>query len=730
MTRKKILYLYFFLIVCILQFQPFMLKGYAMDEKNTPPQKNRLALEKSPYLLQHADNPVNWYAWGPDAFDKALKDDLPIFLSIGYSTCHWCHVMAHESFEDPEVAKLLNNTFVCIKVDREERPDIDSIYMAACQMMTEGGGWPLTIIMTPEKKPFFAATYIPKKSVFGRMGMLELIPEIDQLWKTKRPELLQSANNIVDTLNKSGHDSSGPFPDKTLLDKAFKNLAVRFDRVNGGFTRQPKFPTPHNILFLLRYWKRTGDKNSLEMAEKTLERMRMGGIYDHLGYGFHRYSTDAQWLVPHFEKMLYDQALLAVAYTEAWQATGRQDFKQTVDEIFQYIQRDMTNPDGGFFCAEDADSEGVEGKFYLWKTEEIRNILTRDEAQIIVKFFNIKERGNFEDDLPILKTGDNILHTTKTEIKLASELNMPETVLLEKISSIKNKLFNYRRQRIPPHKDNKILTDWNGLMLAALAKAGRVFNRPDFTASATNSAVFILKNLRRTDGRLMHRFCEGQSTVLSHLDDYSFLVWGLIELYETTFDTQWLKKALMLNDDMINHFWDNEDGGFYSTADDAEGLILRQKEIYDGAIPSGNSVAVLNLLRLSRLTGNQSFEEKAYKTCCFFSKQIKSSPLGCTQLLCALDFSFGPTCEIVIAGMPGQNDTKEMLNTIRTSFIPSKVVIFRPDNVPVPEITELVPFTQFQRCINNKATAYVCRNFQCSTPTSDIKKMLNLINGQ
>ncbi len=715
--------------VIIISYLTSEEQAMAKDAKTTSAvQHNKLIHEKSPYLLQHAHNPVQWYPWGPEAFEKARKEDKPILLSIGYSTCHWCHVMADESFEDAEVARLMNELFVCIKVDREERPDIDSVYMAVCQIMTGSGGWPLTIIMTPDKKPFFAATYIPKKTRFGRMGMLDLIPRISKAWATKRDELLRSADKITGTLQELNQNDPGGEPGADILKSAYESLSMRFDEDNGGFGTAPKFPTPHNMFFLLRYWKRTGDKKALKMVESTLLKMRMGGIYDHIGYGFHRYSTDSRWLVPHFEKMIYDQALLAMAYTEAFQATERKDFEQTVHEIFDYVLRHMTAPDGGFFSAEDADSEGREGKFYLWKIREIRQILSEKEADLIIKFFNMNENGNFSEEATRAKTGENILHITQTVKKLASEINMPEQELLENITSSKKKLFYHREKRIHPHRDDKILTDWNGLTIAAFAKAGRVFNEPEFTMAAKRAADFILKNLQNPEGRLLHRYRDGHTAVSAQIDDYAFLIWGLLELYETAFDAHYLQAALDLNTDLIRLFWDDVKGGFFSTADDAEALLIRQKESYDGATPSGNSVAMLNLLRISRITAKPEFEEKAEKIGRFFSKSIKQSPSAHTQLMNALDFTVGPSYEVVIAGRMQSADTKEMLKSIRKHFIPNKVMIFRPTDQETPEIVRISGFTKHQTGISNRATAYVCQNFNCKYPTTDITKALELLN--
>jgi uncharacterized protein YyaL (SSP411 family) len=693
---------------------------------------NRLINEKSPYLLQHADNPVDWYPWGDEAFEKARKENKPILLSIGYSTCHWCHVMEHESFEDPEVARLMNETFVSIKVDREERPDIDNIYMTVCQMISRGNcGWPLNIIMTPDNKPFFAATYIPKEARFGRAGMLELIPRLKELWTTQRDEVMKSANQITSALQQ-GLGSSGQLKgeelDESSLEKAYDQLAGTFDSSNGGIGTAPKFPTPHNYLFLLRYWKRSGNENALAMVEKTLQSMRLGGIYDHVGFGFHRYSTDPNWFVPHFEKMLYDQAMLAMAYIEAYQATGKKDYEQTAREIFTYVLRDMTDPGGGFYSAEDADSEGEEGKFYLWSEREIKQVLGKDDAEFFIKVFNIDEEGNFGEEATGRKTGDNILHLKKPVAEIALSLNISREELNKKIQVAREKLFKVREKRVHPHKDDKVLTDWNGLMIAALAKGSQAFNEPEYSVAAGRAVDFILKNLRDKSGELLHRYRDGESGIRANVTDYAFLVWGLTELYEATFDVNYLKTALELNRELIENFWDEDNGGFYFTSSDVEELIVRQKEINDGAIPSGNSVAMLNLIRLGRITADSDLEQKAAKIGEVFSKVIEQYPSAFTQLLVALDFGIGPSYEVVIAGDTKAHDTGVMLEALRKQFLPNKIVLFRASDKNASDISRFAEYARNHTSLNGKATAYVCLNYECQLPTTNVGKMLELLN--
>ncbi|MFH1674647.1 MAG: thioredoxin domain-containing protein [Pseudomonadota bacterium] len=688
---------------------------------------NRLSHEKSPYLLEHADNPVDWYPWGPEAFEKAGKEGKPIFLSIGYSTCHWCHVMARESFQDQEVARLMNDAFVSIKVDREERPDIDNIYMTICQMMTGGGGWPLTIIMTPDKQAFFAETYLPKQSRFGKIGMLELILRIKEIWTTRRAEAVQAASQVTASLQQVSRDSPGEELDVSVLNTAHEELVRRFDEKHGGFGGAPKFPTPHILSFLLRYWKRTGNDHALTMVEKTLQALRRGGIYDHIGFGFHRYSTDAEWLVPHFEKMLYDQALTALSFIEVYQVTRRPQYRETAEEIFAYIIRDMTAPEGGFFSAEDAESEGEEGRFYVWTDEEIRGTLG-DKADLIVKVLSVSKEGNYEDEISHRKTGKNVLHLKKPLPALSEELGIPYEELNKSIEKARERLFEAREERVHPHKDDKILTDWNGLMIAALAKGAQAFDNTTYSEAAVRAANFILRNMRGPNGRLLHRYRDGEAAIKAKLNDSVFLVWGLIELYEATFEVRYLQTALELNRDLLTHFWDDRGGGFYLTADDDENLPIRPKEIHDGALPSGNSVAMLNLFRLGRITGRYDLEEKAVRIGRSFSGTITQSPSAHTHLMMAVDYATGPTYEITIAGYPRKEDTITMIQTLRKTFVPNKVVLFRPIEEVSPAIVRIAEFTKNHTGIDGKATAYVCRNHACKEPTTDIGTILELLD--
>jgi hypothetical protein len=691
---------------------------------------NRLSLEKSPYLLQHAMNPVDWFPWGEEAFEKARSDEKPVFLSIGYSTCHWCHVMESESFEDPETAGLLNRVFVCIKVDREERPDIDGIYMTVCQMMTGSGGWPLTIFLTPDKDPFFAGTYFPREGRHGRPGVKELALRVEDLWSRSRSEVMETGHQMTAALREAFAFQPGSELGPDVLESAHRDFTGRFDEEYGGFGSSMKFPTPHSLFFLLRYWKRTGGDFTLRMVEKTLEAMRSGGIYDHIGFGFHRYSTDRFWLVPHFEKMLYDQALLAMAYTEGWQAARNTEYEKTAREVFTYVLRDMTSPEGGFYSAEDADSEGEEGKFYLWTEEEIRKVLNAEEAQAIIKVFCVDPLGNFTDPHTGGRNGLNILRRMKPPGETASSLGVSQAKLEERLEEARRKLFDARSRRAHPHKDDKILTDWNGLMIASLAKGARAFDHPPYLEAAREAMEFVRTHLKTPGGRLLHRYRDGQAAVPGNLDDYAFLIWGALELYETSFEAGFLKDALELTHDMIEQFWDARSGGFYFTADDADPLPVRSKDIVDGAVPSGNSVAALNLLRLGRIAAAGDLEEKAAAIGKAFSRRIEESPSGYSFFMSALDFALGPSCEVVVAGRTDAEETKAMLRALGEQFAPGMVVIVRPVESHSPDIVAFARYTETMEEIDGKPAAFVCRNYRCELPTTDIGKMLELISAR
>ena len=686
---------------------------------------NRLADAHSPYLLQHKDNPVDWYPWGEDAFDKAKAEDKPVFLSIGYSTCHWCHVMEEESFEDPEVAEAMNETFVSIKVDREERPDIDSLYMTVCQMMNGNGGWPLTVLLTPDKKPFYATTYLPKKGRFGRMGMMDLIPRVNQLWSGQRDKLLSEADKVTSTIqDASVLGPTGDRLDASTLDEAFEQLRDRFDPTHGGFGEAPKFPSPHNLLFLLRYALRAETDQALSMVETTLDQMRLGGIFDHVGYGFHRYSTDQRWLLPHFEKMLYDQALLVMAYTEAYQVTGKATYAATICDTLEYVLRDLRDSAGGFYSAEDADSETEtgemeEGTYYVWSTDEVRDVLPENLAELVIDVYNLQPDGNYADESTRQKTGKNILHLTEPLEALAAERDMETDMLRDRLEMAREQLARRRERRPRPRLDDKVLTDWNGLMIAALAKAARALDMPEYADVAAKAATFLLETLRDDEGRLLHRYRNGDAAIRAHLDDYAYLIWGLIELYQATFDAEWIGEALCLMEEALDHHEDHEHGGFFLTADDGEALIVRQKQFYDGAIPSGNSAMLYNLIRLARMTERPQYEERAQALVDVAAGQVAHQPAGFTGFLMGLDMALGPAQEVVVAGDPAAEDTRAMLQKLHHIHAPRTVVLLRQTDQDDPLISRYAPFTQGQHRVDERATAYVCERYQCDAPTTD-----------
>ncbi|MFQ5581084.1 MAG: thioredoxin domain-containing protein [Mariprofundaceae bacterium] len=693
---------------------------------------NRLVRENSPYLLQHAHNPVDWYAWGKEAFDKARHEDKPIFLSIGYSTCHWCHVMEREAFSDPEAAALINRVFIPVKVDREERPDIDEVYMTVAQLMTGHGGWPLNIIMTPDKQPFFAATYLPKQSQYGRPGLMELIPRIEAAWKEDRDNIYKITTSVTSALGQmSGNVRSQGKLKPAVLNKAYEQLAGEFDTEHGGFGQEQKFPRPHNMRFLLRYWKRTGNMDALSMVEKTLHTMRNGGIYDHIGFGFHRYATDLAWRVPHFEKMLYDQALISTAYIEAWLATGDEAYADTVREIFTYVLRDMSAPEGGFYSAEDADSEGEEGRYYLWDEAEVRKALDKETADLFMRVFNVQPGGNFVDPVSGKMDGRNIIYRSREWPELANQLDINDGKLRRRMREAIIKLLAVREKRVHPYLDDKVLTDWNGLMIAALAKGARALDEPEYARAASKAAGFILRQLRTKDGRLLHRFRKSKAGIAATLDDYAFFVWGLLELYEAEHDPAMLEAAIEINRIMLGDFGDKEGAGLYTTAKDAEALLVRSRQGYDGAVPSGNSVALSNQLRLARITGSTELEEAAQDVMSGFSGQIEASPSGFTHFMLGVDFAFSEGHEIVIVGDRDTTDTQAMLRELSQRFMPNSVTLLLPTSAEKrSQITSLAPFTKLYKQVNGRATAYVCRNYSCNQPTTSVDKMLKLLDGE
>ncbi|MFL0247856.1 thioredoxin domain-containing protein [Candidatus Clostridium stratigraminis] len=682
-----------------------------MVTENKHKTTNKLINEKSPYLLQHAHNPVDWYPWGEEAFSRAVSEDKPIFLSIGYSTCHWCHVMERESFEDGEVAEVLNKYFISIKVDKEERPDIDSIYMSVCQTLTGSGGWPMSIIMTSDKKPFYAGTYFPKTSKYGRPGLMDVLYSVEEAWRTRKDDLINSSKTIVDAVAKSEYIKNKEKLSEDTLKKCYRELRSSFDPSFGGFGDSPKFPIPHNLLYLLRYNYIFGEKESLEIVERTLESMYKGGIFDHIGFGFSRYSVDRKWLVPHFEKMLYDNALLAMAYMETFNATKKEFYKEAAEKIFTYILRDMTSPEGGFFSAEDADSEGIEGKFYLWDKNEVINILGYEDGNLFCKYYNITLDGNFEK-----KNIPNLIYMDLHDIE-------NDKILKNKLENLRAKLFEEREKRIHPHKDDKILTSWNGLLIAALSYGGRVIKNNNYIEAAIKAVKFIFKNSVREDGRLLARYRDGEAAYLGYLEDYAFLIWGLIELYESTFETEYLSKALELNSEMLRLFSD-EKGGFFLYGVDSEELIIRPKEIYDGALPSGNSVAAYNLIRLARITGDSTLEEEAQKVFDIFAGTITNNPSSYSLALIAFMFNFKDTMEIIIAGDKIGFETQKYINIINEKYLPFSTLLL---NDEMEKSLEIFRSLEDRKMLDNKTTVYICQNFTCGIPINDEHELSDVL---
>ncbi len=674
---------------------------------------NRLAREKSPYLRQHAHDPVDWYPWGDEAFERARREDKPIFLSIGYSTCHWCHVMGRESFADDEAARLLNEGFVAIKVDREERPDLDQHYMAVCQSLTGSGGWPLTIMMTSDRRPFFAGTYYPLSRRFGRPGLLELLTLVGEAWRTKRPEILRSALEIAAAAERGPVRLKGRRGDAlspATLDEAFRELAADFDRTRGGFGTAPKFPVAHHIAFLLRYWQRTGNGEALGMAGKTLKAMRAGGIYDQLGSGFHRYATDREWLVPHFEKMLYDQALLAEVYAQAFTATGRNEFQRTAAETADYVLRELTAPEGGFTTAEDADSDGDEGRFYLWTRSELEEALGAEDAEAAVRFFGVGGADGLGGDRYVLRE----IRSPEWPAPHSGPAGDPLTEA--RVGSIRRRLFQTREKRPRPFKDTKILADWNGLMIAALAAVYRVTGEDRYLRAATAAAAFVLDRMRDAGGRLRHVHSEGESRVPAFLADHAFMAKGLVALYEAGYDPRHLASAIELVDRAVDLFWDAAEGGFFFSAEAEAGPGI--KDIYDGALPSGNSVMFMDLLRLARLTGRPDLDERASQLASAFAPEVTGQPRFHTEFLCGWDYAIGPTREVVVVGRSDAPETREMLAALRGVCAWDTGSLFKPADRPerVEAVERLAPFTKGMDAGGGSAAAHVCAGGACLRP--------------
>ena len=658
---------------------------------------NRLASEKSPYLLQHKDNPVHWWPWGDAAFAAARATDRPIFLSIGYATCHWCHVMEHESFEDAEVAQLLNDTFINIKVDREERPDVDSIYMSACQVATGRGGWPLSIMMTPDMRPFFAATYIPRTGRYGQNGMLQIVPHVAEMWQNNRSALENIADNFLGALrNASTLDLAGGELSAQVLDAAFGYHEQQYDSINGGFGHAPKFPSPERLRFLLRYWHRTGNTRALQMVEHTLQQMRRGGMFDQLGGGFHRYSTDSMWRLPHFEKMLYDQALLALVYLEAFQATGRPEYEHTVRSVLDYVRRELQNTEGAYCTGEDADSEGVEGKYYVWSIDEVHGVLDPAATKHVVAAFNLTETGNYIDEATRDRTGTNILYRSPGD-DLSDGVRLHAAI---------RQLFDLRAQRVRPLLDDKVLTDWNGLMIATLARCGTVLNDVDLISRSVKCAQFIEAHMVPEPGRLLHRWREGEAAIAGMLDDYAYMITGLLALYEATGEENYCSWAMSLTQTVLADFRD-EDGGFYLTAQDSEELLMRPRQSFDSAIPAGGAVMMMNLLRLGRITGQTELESAGHDAIAAHSAGLRQYPDGFNAALSALDYALGPSTEVMVSGDRSIAETQTMLSALRGVYAPNAVILSRP---------------VFGG--SNEPAIHVCHGSTCDLPTRDTEAVI------
>ncbi|MCI0377409.1 MAG: thioredoxin domain-containing protein [Gemmataceae bacterium] len=678
---------------------------------------NRLIHETSPYLRQHAHNPVEWFAWGPEALAKAKELDRPIFLSIGYSACHWCHVMEHESFEDPEVGRILGESFISIKVDREERPDLDQIYMTAVQLLTGHGGWPMSVFLTPELKPFFGGTYFPPVDRPNFPSFKRLITHLALAWKDRRADAEAQAQELAGHLRRQMRlepveGTLGP----ELLRGALSVLERAFEPRHGGFGRAPKFPHPMELRLLLRLWKRFDADQALAMAQKTLERMARGGMYDQVGGGFHRYSTDERWLVPHFEKMLYDNALLSVAYLEAFQATGQRFYREIVEDTLAYVLREMTSPVGAFYSTQDADSEGEEGKFFVWTVEEIEKVLGKVEAELFCAVFDVTAEGNWE--------GHSILNRARSDEQEAKLLRIPEEELRRRLVQSKQKLYQVRSRRVWPARDDKILTAWNGLMIAAFAQAAQVLEKPEYTQAAVRAAEFLWTTMRCPDGRLFRTTGIGAAPKLNaYLEDYAYLIEAFVSVYETTFEPRWIERALELARVMIDQFWDESEGAFFFTGKDHEQLLTRSKDPHDNATPSGNSMAVTGLLRLYKLTGRTELFDKAERTLNVYRGLLEASPLAAGQMLIVLDFYLGPVQEFALVG--GGHEAAEALRLIRQGFRPNKVVahqVTSGDHAPVTLLEE--------KKSDDGVTTYICENFTCQASAVGLSELQGLLSAK
>jgi uncharacterized protein YyaL (SSP411 family) len=686
-------------------------------EQKTSPYTNRLIEETSPYLLQHAHNPVDWCPWGPEAFERARRQDKPIFLSIGYSTCHWCHVMERESFEDEQTARLLNENFVSIKVDREQRPDLDETFLKAVQMMTGSGGWPLSVFLTPDGKPFYGGTYFPPRAGLGRPSFQQVLRSIVQVWQDRRSDLLESAEALTEALSKTVERE----PEQTLtpevLTEAFRALSQSFDHVHGGFGGAPKFPQPAALMFLLSFRHRSGEQAGLEMVEKTLDEMARGGIHDHLGGGFHRYAVDAQWLIPHFEKMLYDQALLGRTYVQAYQITNQTRYADAARDIFDYVLRDMTDIHGGFHAAEDADSEGREGAFYVWRQEQVERILGEPQARVFCRYYGVTREGNFE-------AGENVLHVTASVDELAAAFDRSPHEIEAMLADARQRLLAERNRRPRPGRDDKVIVAWNGLMISALAYGGAVLDRREYIDAARRAAEFLLDTLQ-VNGRLMRYFRAGQAVEKAFLEDYAFLARGLLDLYEAGFEVKWLRAARGLAEQMIELFADQAEGGFFRAGRDADRLLAPDKPGYDGAVPSGNSVAAWVLLKLGRLLMEDHLTREGEKVLHRFSGPMVETPTGLPAMLLALDYHWGPTQEIVIAAATA--GAGPLIRECRRHFLPRATLLCHATDA-ADSLGDVVPFVAQLTPVGERATAYVCENYACRRPVTTPEELGEILD--
>jgi uncharacterized protein YyaL (SSP411 family) len=670
---------------------------------------NLLANETSPYLLQHADNPVEWRPWGEEALAAARAQDKPIFLSIGYSACHWCHVMAHESFADPETARLLNESFISIKVDREERPELDQIYMEAVQRMTGHGGWPLSVFLTPELEPFFGGTYWPPEPRGGMPGFKQVIRAVADAWKHRRGDAVRQAKQLTELLGEPLVAGEAQPLARHHLEQAEAALSRSFDPVFGGFGGAPKFPHPIDLRFLLRRWFHTGKASVLTMVRTTLDKMAAGGMYDQLGGGFHRYSVDAQWLVPHFEKMLYDNALLARCYLEAWMATGEADYARVARETLDYVLRDLTDPAGGFYSSEDADSEGHEGRFYVWTAEEIRQALGSEAARVFCYVYDVTEAGNFE--------GRNILSRPKTLAQCARILGLGLDELTVIVEDGRRKLFEVRSRRVRPGRDDKVLTSWNGLMIDALALAGAALGEPRYLEAARRAAEFVLANMRQTDGRLWHAWRRGHAAVDGLLEDYASLAEALVTLYEADFDERWIDEAVALADLLLARFGDPKEGGFFTAAADHGSLLVRKKDLIDSSTPSGSGLAASALARLARLSGREDYRAAAEAALAVAAPIVDRMPLAVGQMLLVADMFLKPSPEVVIVGGEDSGANAEVIAALQRSYVPGRVAAFRGTGQRSPHRSRaLEAIFQGKSANGDGPMLYLCENWACQAP--------------